>query len=229
MVKRRKPCKLRAEQHADCAELCPPLRCAIGGHRHLSDLLGSNALRRSGCAELIHEEDEMNRRVAAGLATIAVAGFAFQASPASSQQKSLKDQLIGTWTLVSWVQSNKDGSKYERFGANPKGVNMFSPDGHFSLIFERPDLPKIASSDPAKPSAEEANAITVGSIAYFGTYTVDEASKMITLQIEGTTLANQLGMAQKRTIKSLTANELTYTNPTAVTGASIDVSLKRAQ
>jgi Lipocalin-like domain len=122
----------------------------------------------------------------------------------------------------------QDGSKYERFGANPKGVNMFSPDGHFSLIFERGDLPKIASNDPTKPTAEEANAITVGSIGYFGTYTVDEASKTISLQIEGTTLTNQLGMPQKRAIKSLTANELTYTNPTSVTGVSIEVSLKRA-
>ncbi len=170
----------------------------------------------------------MNRRIVVGLTAIMALGFALQTGPATSQQKSLKDQLVGTWTLVSWVQTNKDGSKYERFGANPKGVNMFTPDGHFSLIFLRPDLPKIASNDPAKPAPAEANAITVGSIGYFGTYTVDEASKTISLQIEGTTLANQLGMTQKRAIKSLSAKELTYTNPTSVTGASIEVSLKRA-
>jgi hypothetical protein len=94
----------------------------------------------------------MNRRIVVGLTTIMALGFALQNNPATSQQKSLKDQLVGTWAVVSWVQTNKDGSKYERFGSNPKGVNMFSPDGHFSLVFIRPDLPKIASNDPAKPS-----------------------------------------------------------------------------
>jgi hypothetical protein len=168
----------------------------------------------------------MNRRVALPLATLPAVGLALQASPATSQQRSLKDQLVGSWTLVSWVQTNQDGSKYERFGSKPVGVNMFSPDGHFSLIFERPDLPKIASNNPAKPTPEEANAITAGSIAYFGTYAVDEASKTITLQIDGTTLPNQLCMAQKRAIKSLTATELTYTNPTSVAGGTIDVTFE---
>ena len=62
----------------------------------------------------------------------------------------------------------------------------------------------------------EAMALAVGSVAYFGTYTVDEPSKTILLKIEASTLPNQLGFEGKRVINTLTADELKYTNTTAV-------------
>jgi Lipocalin-like domain len=52
-----------------------------------------------------------------------------------------------------------------------------------------------------------------GSIAYFGTYTVNEADKVITAQIEGSTFPNFVGTDQKRIITSITADELKFTNP----------------
>jgi hypothetical protein len=91
-----------------------------------------------------------------------------------AQQKPLKEQLAGTWTLVSWEQAFKDGTKRQDFGTNPKGVASFETNGHFFVMFARPDLPKVASTDRTKVTPQEAQAITVGSIAYFGTYTVDE-------------------------------------------------------
>jgi hypothetical protein len=35
---------------------------------------------------------------------------------AAGQQRALKEQLAGTWTLVSWEQTNPDGSKFQQFG-----------------------------------------------------------------------------------------------------------------
>ena len=130
----------------------------------------------------------------------AISAFAFALLPGSavSQQKSLKDQLVGTWTLVSWEQTRADGSKNHRFGASPKGVNTFDANGNFSLIIMRPDLPKIAAGDPEKPTPEEALAVARGAIAYFGTYTVNEFDKTMNLKINATTLVNQVGMEQKR-------------------------------
>jgi hypothetical protein len=51
----------------------------------------------------------------------------------------------------------------------------FSPNGRSSLIIMQADLPKLSSNDAMKPTADEAEAIVRGSIAYFGTYEVDEA------------------------------------------------------
>ena len=54
------------------------------------------------------------------------------------------------------------------------------------MMFARPDLPKIASNNPMTPTPDEAKALAQGTISYFGTYTVDEAKKTITFQIEST-------------------------------------------
>jgi hypothetical protein len=159
----------------------------------------------------------------------AAAGLSLLPGTIMAQQKPLKDQLIGAWNLVSWEQTRADGSKYYRFGTNPKGINTFSRSGHFSLILMRPDLPKISSNNPSKPTPEEAEAIVSGSIAYFGTYTVDEATKMLSLQLDGTTLVNQLGIEQKRTIDAIGPNEMRYSNTNVVGGlGKIALAWKRA-
>ena len=158
----------------------------------------------------------MNWRNILSLSAIMALGLALVPGNAVSQQKSLKDQLVGTWTVTSQEQVRKDGSKVERFSANPKGIAIFGADGRFVTMLARPDLPKIASNDPMNPTPEEAKALALGSIAYFGTYTLDEPSKTIRLKIEASTLPNQLGFEGKRVINTLTADELKYTNTTAV-------------
>jgi hypothetical protein len=143
-------------------------------------------------------------------------------------QKSLKEQLVGSWTVVTWDQVTKDGKNFQRFGANPKGVNVFDANGRFYVMFARSDLPKIMSRDPMKSTPEENKAVMEGSIAYFGTYTVDEAGKSISLRVEASTFPNQVEAEQKRTIASIAANDLKLTNPTALTGGLITYVLKRA-
>ena len=153
--------------------------------------------------------------------------IAMPATIASAQQRSLKDQLVGTWTLASWERMLPDGSKMQSYGANPKGVVMFDPNGHMSLMFARPDLPRIASNNPTAVTAEEAKAVMAGLIAYFGMYTVDDASKVISLRLDASTFPNQLAGEQKRTITSLTADELKY-DTIALNGDKISVGFRRA-
>lgn len=171
----------------------------------------------------------MNRRSAISLSAMTALGLALLSGSTFAQQKSLREQLVGTWTLVSWEQKKKDGSKLQRFGVNPKGVSFFDANGHFFIMFARPDLPKIASNNASTMTPEEAKAIASGSIAYFGTYTVDETSKVMTLRVESSSRPNQVGVDQKRTITSLTADELEYTNTTAITGDNINLAFRRAK
>src|SRR5438445_2293193 len=169
----------------------------------------------------------MNRRHIISLSVTTALGLALLPSSALAQEKSLKEQLVGTWTVVSWDQASKDGSNFERFGANPKGVNVFDANGRFVVVFARSDLPKLAAQDPMKSTSAENKAIMEGSIAYFGTYTVDEAAKTISMRIETSTFPNQVGMEQKRTF-SISANELRLTNTTPLTGNTINYVLKRS-
>ena len=170
----------------------------------------------------------MNRRVV--LALLAAA-FALGWLPGSvfGQQKSLKEQLVGTWLAVSWEQDVPNSPRFQRYGANPRGGYVFDSTGHFFSVYARPDLPQIASKNPSTPTPEEAKAIVSGAIGLAGTYTVDEASKTITLRVEGSSFPNQIGSDQKRVITSLTADELRFQNPTAITGGVISYVLRRAK
>jgi len=170
----------------------------------------------------------MNRRNVVSLCAVTALGFALLPGSAVAQQKSLKDQLVGTWTVVSWEQVFPDGRKFQRFGANPKGVHVFDAKGNYVVMFARADLPKFASRDPMKTTPEENKAVMEGTIAYYGTYTVDEATKVVTLKADASSFPNQIGVDNKRTITSLTVNELKYQNTTALTGGQIYIVFKRA-
>jgi hypothetical protein len=156
-------------------------------------------------------------------------GAAFVSSSAIAQQKSIKEQLVGTWEVISWEQVRPDGSKFHRFGANPKGLQIFDANGHFAIMFFAPDLPKIASNNPSTPTPDELKSLTGRSIAYYGTYTVDEAAKVLDLKIVASSFPNQVGTNNKRTITLITADELKHQNTTPLTGGQIYIGGKRAK
>jgi hypothetical protein len=143
-------------------------------------------------------------------------------------KKSLKDQLVGTWTLVSSDQVRPDGSKLKQFGDNPKGINVFEANGRFFVMVASADNSQIASNGRSRTSSEE-DGLTVESIAYYGTYTVNEEVNVISLHLDASTFPNQVGTDQKRTITSLTANELKSSSPAAISGVQVHQVWKRAE
>jgi hypothetical protein len=174
----------------------------------------------------------MNRRTTLAMTTTALLCFAvgLSASDSLAQQKSLKEQLVGTWTLVSSDQVRPDGSKLKQFGANPKGINVFDANGRFFVMIASADNSKMASKDPSsKTNTEDAGGLIVESIAYYGTYTVDEAERAAILHLEASTFPSQIGTDQKRTITSLTADELKYSGPVAMSGVQVHQAWKRAE
>jgi Lipocalin-like domain len=163
-------------------------------------------------------------------ASLLILSVALSVGNAVAQQKSLKEQLVGTWMLVSIHSVRNDGSRLDASGPNPKGIVIYTSDGHFAFINTRPDLPKFASNTRDQGTPEEYKAVVQGSLAYFGTYSVNEADKVINVQVEGSTFANLIGMVdQKRTITSLTDDELKFRNPATPSGATLEVAWKRAK
>jgi hypothetical protein len=151
----------------------------------------------------------MNRRTSC-IVTALLLGLVSLPSSALSQQKSLKDQLVGTWTFVSQEQTLPNGSRLLPFGANARGVNVYDANGHFYFMNARPDLPKIATNNRLEPTPDEAKAIALGTIAFFGTYTVDETKKILIVKIEASTFPNLAGTEQNWSIVSIAADELKY-------------------
>jgi len=93
----------------------------------------------------------------------------------------------------------------------------------------RSDLRKFAANSVDQGTAEENKAVMQGMIASFGRYSVNEADKTVTTQVEGGSFPNLYGGTQKRVITSLTADELKYTNPVTTTGSTAEAVWKRAK
>src|ERR1700740_5463 len=84
----------------------------------------------------------MNRNISAVLtASVLIFGVFLPREEAAAQ---MAKDLVGTWTLVS-VTLEQDGKKTDMYGANPQGQLIFDPNGRFTTIFLRSDVPKFAS------------------------------------------------------------------------------------
>ena len=132
--------------------------------------------------------------------------------------KPFKDQIIGTWDFIVAEVKAPDGTKSFPFGEKPKGILVFTPDGHFTQIHVAGDVPKIASNNRLTGTPEEYAAIMRRSISVFGTYSVDEDKKTVTFKIVSSSFPNWQGEAQTRTIDKLTADEFQNTNPNVAGG-----------
>src|SRR5690242_11344062 len=138
--------------------------------------------------------------------------------PAVAQQKSLRDQLVGTWNFVVAEVVAPDGKKSFPFGETPHGILIFTPGGQFAQIHVAGDVPKIASNNRLTGTPEEYSAIMRRSISLFGTYSVDEEKKTVTYNIVSSSYPNFAGEAPVRTIDKLTADEFVNTNPNVAGG-----------
>lgn len=144
---------------------------------------------------------------------------------ASAQQKTLRERAIGAWSYVSSTAKAPDGSPF--WGQNPKGLFILTEDGHFSWQVFRSDRPKFASNNRLNATADELKANNQGSLAYFGTYSVDEVSKTITFTTEASTYPNNEGEVLKRIITKLTPDEFVYANPANTLGQAVEATWKR--
>ena len=136
----------------------------------------------------------------------------------AAAQQGLREKLIGTWTFVVAEITAANGQKSFPFGETPKGLLVFTPDGHFSQIHIASDVPKIASNNRLNGTAEEYAAIMRRSLSMFGTYKVDEAKKTVTFEIVSSTYPNAQGQSQLRTIDKLTDDEFVNSNPDVAGG-----------
>jgi len=138
----------------------------------------------------------MRRREIGILAVAAICALA--TLPVAAQQKSLKEQVVGTWNIVSVEEVYPDGHKETPWGPNMKGAVSFDQHGKVLLMIIGADLPT-----PSGKPQEAARMV----VAYFGTYSVDEGAKTITYTAERATIPAFDGLARKATV-TVTGDEL---------------------
>jgi hypothetical protein len=142
--------------------------------------------------------------------------------------ETLKEQLTGIWTLVSNDNTAPDGTKRQLFGANPKGVLILDASGRYVQTQFRADRPKFKANNRLEGTAEENKAAVQGTVATFGTWSVDEAGKTLNLRVENSVFPNQEGTDSKRSV-TLAGDELKISNPGAGAGGTADSVWKRAK
>jgi hypothetical protein len=109
----------------------------------------------------------------------AMLGFALAASQASAQEKNFKEMIAGAWIVTSVFDEYSNGEKKDNWGGPVKGQLTFGRTGRFTQILVGPTVASMKSDDPRKPDAM--------TVAYYGTYSVDEAGKKINAKIETAT------------------------------------------
>jgi Lipocalin-like domain len=160
---------------------------------------------------------------------VTVWGIAALTGTAFGQQKSPKEQLLGAWHLVSIDYVRADGSRSTTFGDDPKGIAFFDSTGHYIISVMRSDRAKYAANDRTQGTADENRATAQGTITYFGTYTVSEPDRTISIRVVGSSFPNWNDASQKR-IFTVSEDELKLTNPIASTGGgTTELVWKRAK
>jgi hypothetical protein len=153
----------------------------------------------------------MERREFIALIGMAAAAIPQHAAAEPIAPDSMAGRLAGTWGFDSALSTRKDGSTFERWGASPTGIMMFDRAGNYAQII-------IGS---------ESRVFGAKTFCAFGTYTVDEAKKVLLNNITSSSNAKLIGTVQHRDILLLTADQMRYSNPLTSIGATAEVLWKR--
>ncbi|MBP0593373.1 lipocalin-like domain-containing protein [Paraburkholderia sp. LEh10] len=152
-------------------------------------------------------------------------GMTISYTDVAAQTGTLKEQVVGTWAYVSVDTVQPDGSRQPMYGTNPQGLAVFDGSGHYILMTSRADIVKFASANRMEGTPEENKAVVQGMIAHFGTYTVNEADKIITFHVANSSFPNWNGAEQKRPF-TISGDQLKWTTP-ASSGGTAEVVLRR--
>jgi hypothetical protein len=156
----------------------------------------------------------MNRHTTVIMTVIAVlcVGLILSVGGVLGQQKTLKEQIVGAWTLVSNDTIAQDGTKRQTFGANPKGILILDPSGRYAVVQGRPDRAKFKATENvrAKATADEFAAAAREFGANFGTWSVNEADKTLIRKFEIALIPNNDRNETKAAV-SLAGDELKLT------------------
>ena len=116
--------------------------------------------------------------------------------------ETLRERLVGTWKLVSYVESPVDGSESTYpMGDKLMGTIMYAPDGYMAVQFMNRDRPRFPSGDWFLGTDKEIKEAALGYFAYSGPFHVDEAQMVVMHSLFVSLDPNWLGQTQRRSVR----------------------------
>jgi hypothetical protein len=83
------------------------------------------------------------------------------------------NSVVGSWRLIAADKILPDGKRVADYGTDPRGIAIFTPDGHYAVEIFRNDRARSAPGDQQ------------GLSCHFGTYSMNSANGTITLNVNG--------------------------------------------
>jgi hypothetical protein len=135
-----------------------------------------------------------------GLGIIVAIGLTLPA-----QAQSLRDQLVGAWSLVSCNPNIQEIAS--ACGTNPNGILIYDASGRYAWIIAGRGRPKVSAG--RNSPAEELKPLVAGLLSQFGKWSVNEADKTITAHVDGALFPNVEGTEEGPPIPiSISGDEL---------------------
>ena len=166
--------------------------------------------------------------LAAGLLTASIPNsLSAQASapPPDGAKPSVREQLIGSWRLVSRESRRTSGELVPDAGLAtvPLGMLIYDRSGHVAAQLSRqdrtlamlPDECRLAIETKGTPDTAQT---ILGYDAYFGTYTIDEQAGTVTHHLVAAIFPGDIGKDIKRRF-ALSGNRLTISFDTTTRDA----------
>jgi|GEM_PF-1611532 len=134
----------------------------------------------------------------------------------------LKQQLVGSWTLVDVSFEWQDGRRTHPYGPNAKGRLVLDQHGLFGFQVIGADRPKCKSSNRRERTpAENATVVRLTEL-FSGTYSVNDADHTIPLHLDRAMFPNWDGTDRKDRVVFKGGEMLTVGPPTpSATGSYI--------
>ncbi len=133
------------------------------------------------------------------LTTVVTIATSFSAQAADS----LRQSVMGSWKLTAVYDQFEDGTRRNTWGTGAQGLVIFTSEGLFSAIIVGSDRQPKAGTVPTDPVGP--------AIAYYGTYTIDEAAHTFTTSVLQSTFPQWQGLALTRHVDELTDTRLAVT------------------
>jgi hypothetical protein len=113
------------------------------------------------------------------------------AGDSMAQQRIAKDQLVGAWTIVSCASPNSGNPAP---CVDPHGGMIIDAGGRSAVVFAAGGRPNFsAGGGRRQQSAEDYKAAAEGLVAFFGTWSFDEAGQQFTSRVETSLFPNAEG------------------------------------
>ncbi|MBG9982813.1 lipocalin-like domain-containing protein [Aerococcaceae bacterium DSM 111020] len=110
---------------------------------------------------------------------------------------SLREELIGTWRLISY-QTEQDGEIISPFGEDATGFIMYNPDGYMSAQLQKQGRQAYQSGDIHTGTQEKMAEAAHGYLAYSGRFEVDEDKGEVTHHMDVSMNPTWAGQSQPR-------------------------------